>query len=1084
MKKILKLINVRALIYAFLIWLNLNITGIQNLYFSEGNLSTIIIVKILHLIFLYAIFTKIHSLFTQRHIKKVKQEIMISAIYLLILTIFVILVWPGTWSSDDISVLRNAESYVFTPWQHFFSGLFQILCLQTIPIPTGVIIMQTIIASLIVGYCITNISNLYGKNEKQVRILQIIFVLIMLLPPVVLYILSGFRMGMYTYLELALITKLIILFKEQKKITIVELLKISFITIVISCWRTEGLYYPVLVLILFLILGDKVIRKKVAIITFMLIMTTNFSIGKLNNYLIRTNDYQHNPHMKYNMYNNPIMKSNNYSITATMEPVTQLIKVCDESDKQEIEVINKVLDVEFILENPNNSGERNFWIEGVVRDYSDEEYSNYLKAYLKLAIKYPDITFRSMWNIFEKAGSGMGNDSKQATRNMVSGRDTLEIFELGEYSWRKWSAVTSRVSKYTQPINLTVRNAVINFMNGTDSNGKITIIHNIFWNFFIPFALLLYSLIYKFIKKDWFMVFIILAIAARIPLVFATAPAPYFMYYLSTYLCAYIVSTIVIFEMITNKKENSSEKIFDKRTFLYSFLIWLNLNISGIQNIYFTDEKSFAYMLVKVLHLVFLYLIIDKIRSLYKNRQTIKGKNEIIISITYFVILTILLVIVWPGIWNIDDITVLRNAENYDFTPEQHFFSGMFQILCLQTIGIPSGVIIVQALIGALIVGHCIANIVEVFGKTKKQKRIVQIALIIITLLPPFLINGLSGSYIGIYSYLELALITQILKLYKKQEKATLLDIIKISFLTVIISCWRLEGIFYPLLVLILYFSLGNKVVCKKVAVIAFIVVMLINSLFGAINYLLGGSNNYVASGDSNTLELYNIGTATWVKWSSITSRVEKFKTPINVDIRNNVISALYRTPISHLSIHLCVYVIAFIIIFEFIIRLRNRKSIDKDSNEIVPYKKSKKEIVKKIFKQFMSFLLVSGVGWIMDFSIYFVLTHFANFNVGFANILSSIPAITYVFIMSNKKIFENLHSKLSLKIKYLIYFAYQLLLLLSISLFGEFLYNKLVNLLTIEFLLNNLKIFIKILITPITMTINFIVMKNLIEKL
>lgn len=1084
MKNISKILNVRALIYAFLIWLNLNITGIQNLYFSKGNLSTIIIVKILHLIFLYFIFSKIHSLFTKRHMPKVKQEIIISVIYLLILTVLLILVWPGTWSSDDISVLRNAESYVFTPWQHFFSGLFQTLCLQTIPIPTGVIIVQIIIASLIVGYCITNLSNLYGKNEKQVRILQIVLGLLMLLPPVVLYILSGFRMGMYTYLELALITKIMILFKEQKKITIGELLKIAFLTIVISCWRTEGLYYPFFVLILFLILGNKIIRKKVAIITFGLIMITNFSVGKLNNYLIRTNDYEHNPHMKYNMYNNPIMKSNNYSITATMEPVSRLINVCDESDKEEIEIIDKVLDVEFILENPQNSGERNFWLEGVVRDYTDEEYSEYLKAYLKLAIKYPNVAFKSMWGIFEKAGSGVGVNSKQATRNMVSGEDTLEIFDLGEYSWRKWSAVTSKVLKYKGPINLELRNTVICLLNGTDANLNVTIIHNIFWNFFIPFALLLYCLIYKIIKKDWFMIFIILAIAARIPLVFVTAPAPYFMYYLSTYLCAYIVSVIVIFEMITNRKENEGEKIFDIRTFLYSFFIWLNLNILGIQNIYFTDEKSIVYMLIKLLHLGFLYLIIDKIRSLYKNKNTSKGKNEIIVSIIYFLILITLLVLVWPGIWNIDDITVLRNAEKYNATPEQHFFTGIFQILCLQTIPIPSGVMIVQAIIASLIVGHCISNIVELFGKSKKQKIILQIALGLITLLPPFLINALSGSYIGIYSYLELALITQILILYKKYEKVTLLDIIKISFLTVIISCWRIEGIFYLLFVMILYLILGNKVIRKKTAITAFIVVLVINSLFGLLNWLLGGFNNFVVSEESNTLDLYNMGTTTWVKWSSITSRVEKYKIPINMDIRNNVISALYGSNILGNTAYLSAYIISFIVIFEFIISLINRNSIDKDKNEMVIYKQSKKEIVKKIFKQFMSFLLVSGVGWIMDFTIYFALTHFANFNVGFANILSSIPAITYVFLMSNKKIFKNIDSKLSLKIKYLIYFGYQLLLLLSISLLGEFLYNKLINFVTIEILLNNLKICIKILITPITMTLNFIVMKNLIEKL
>lgn len=145
---------------------------------------------------------------------------------------------------------------------------------------------------------------------------------------------------------------------------------------------------------------------------------------------------------------------------------------------------------------------------------------------------------------------------------------------------------------------------------------------------------------------------------------------------------------------------------------------------------------------------------------------------------------------------------------------------------------------------------------------------------------------------------------------------------------------------------------------------------------------------------------------------------------------------------------------------------------------------KTKKEKIKKILKQFISFLMISGVGWLIDFTIYFLLTHFADLKVIFANILSSIPAITYVFLMSNKNIFKNKESKIGLKTKYLIYFGYQLILLLCISSLGEFLYSKLVNIVAGSILLNYLKMFIKVLITPITMTMNFIVMKNLIEKL
>ena len=103
------------------------------------------------------------------------------------------------------------------------------------------------------------------------------------------------------------------------------------------------------------------------------------------------------------------------------------------------------------------------------------------------------------------------------------------------------------------------------------------------------------------------------------------------------------------------------------------------------------------------------------------------------------------------------------------------------------------------------------------------------------------------------------------------------------------------------------------------------------------------------------------------------------------------------------------------------------------------------------------------------------------NNNVIFSNILSSIPAITFVFFVSTRKIFLTHIGKFSLKQKYLIYILYQIILIVTVSIIGQMLYN------ISEPLLNNkglLKIIIKLTITPITMITNFFVMKFLAEKL
>lgn len=98
-----------------------------------------------------------------------------------------------------------------------------------------------------------------------------------------------------------------------------------------------------------------------------------------------------------------------------------------------------------------------------------------------------------------------------------------------------------------------------------------------------------------------------------------------------------------------------------------------------------------------------------------------------------------------------------------------------------------------------------------------------------------------------------------------------------------------------------------------------------------------------------------------------------------------------------------------------------------------------------------------------------------------YSNILSSIPAITFVFIVSTKRIFKENKDGFSIKQKYLIYFVYQMVLILLVSLLGQFLYTIIINN-GINF--SFLKIIIKIIITPVTMILNFFVIKYLAEKL
>lgn len=131
---------------------------------------------------------------------------------------------------------------------------------------------------------------------------------------------------------------------------------------------------------------------------------------------------------------------------------------------------------------------------------------------------------------------------------------------------------------------------------------------------------------------------------------------------------------------------------------------------------------------------------------------------------------------------------------------------------------------------------------------------------------------------------------------------------------------------------------------------------------------------------------------------------------------------------------------------------------------------------------QGISFAGLSGIGWILDFCIYTGLGIIST-NLVLNNMISSWMGVTFVFAFTTRKIFEN-KSNISLSWKYLMYLIYQCLLIFLIS---NLLY-QINEIILLHFVSNSVRnfsgIISKILVTPVTLILNFVVMKYVIEKL
>ena len=134
-----------------------------------------------------------------------------------------------------------------------------------------------------------------------------------------------------------------------------------------------------------------------------------------------------------------------------------------------------------------------------------------------------------------------------------------------------------------------------------------------------------------------------------------------------------------------------------------------------------------------------------------------------------------------------------------------------------------------------------------------------------------------------------------------------------------------------------------------------------------------------------------------------------------------------------------------------------------------------------KLMAKFIRFIGISGMGWIIDFVLFTLLTGVFRLPVALSNYISSIPAITLVFFLSTHKLFVCRPNGLSLRAKYLLYVVYQFLLLTAVSFLAQWL--AVVLPLSLPFLSGLAKPASKILITPITMICNFFALKYLAEK-
>ncbi len=505
--------RILSVIITVVLWLIYTITGLSSYAFIKDNVSRSYLYKGLQILFLWIFVRRIVYLAYHRKEEGIKRSILFSGIFLLVVGGIFVCVYPGTWSWDDVFIFTSAVHYDLNAWQHILTSVFHILCLETIPIAGSAPLFQILIASFIAGYATSTIGDMLSFGNK--RVVGFIAMLPMLSPPLLSYLYSGFRMGICPYLELLLCVMFLRYVKEDT-LKAETVLYIGMLTALVSAWRTENLYY-IGIFVLFLAYKRKAFHILKSVAMAVCVTAAVLWIGSVNTKMIGTA---------------------NYSVLATIVPMKDMI-VKNALTKCDKKAVDKVLRVKFIKEYAQFSAEELYFMpESAARlIYTDEEWKEYRSAYIRSVLKHPDIAFRAMWDVFWKAG-GFSYDNgmtRQRTTFSNTSGSSLSLFD-GELNHS--TSFLSVSVPLKEPLSQSLRNRVIRLLQGADERGVEGMLYILCWNMFYPLILGVFALYYAIRNRDLTAVVVLLSVFARFAVVFATAIAPYIMYYLSVYLIA------------------------------------------------------------------------------------------------------------------------------------------------------------------------------------------------------------------------------------------------------------------------------------------------------------------------------------------------------------------------------------------------------------------------------------------------------------------------------------------------------------------------------------------------------------------
>jgi hypothetical protein len=318
--------------------------------------------------------------------------------------------------------------------------------------------------------------------------------------PVLAYTTSAHRLPIYFLVYLYLIVLMLFDMLEEIPANAGKITWIVFLSAVLTQWRTEGIYFAVISVILMLIAYPSLRRGSCLIMLIAGALLCQYLVSVPQNgfaadELSAKADDRMKPFYAYtvtNMFRNGLDR---------------------EKNSEDIAIIDRYLSVEKIDAINDYYGDINYedvlilytdGFVGVREEASVEDFFNYADACKRLFINNIDILLKTRWGAFCYAALPY--------HITYTGMGLRELISFG-----------------------------------------ISVVKTVSYNLFIPVAIIIFLCIYALIKRKWFTFFLSGGLIMHFALVFVLAPASYFKYYFPIYIIAWFYVMLGIMQAIYDR---------------------------------------------------------------------------------------------------------------------------------------------------------------------------------------------------------------------------------------------------------------------------------------------------------------------------------------------------------------------------------------------------------------------------------------------------------------------------------------------------------------------------------------------------